>query len=185
MTATMVRTVNLKGGLEGNGDFIPGAEYEQNVIKAKEALDGKRLLLSAAYEARGSNWLEAETQRYRYARYSRPDNVSDDQIAKYDNNRWYMFSKSSLDHLKEDATRRREFAESEMDKANEAIAKFHVEYDDALLNLIDAMGQWYDYVMSKECIGRPVQVVKLKTYHKTFCRWVYGNKELVGSELVL
>lgn len=177
-------TAVLKGGLDC-GTKQTGAEFEANVVKAKEALDGKRLLLSAAYEARSANWMEAETQRYRYARYSRPDNISDDSMAKYDNNNWYRFSKSALERLKQDATKRREYAESEMELAGEAITRFQDEYDDALLNLIEKMGEWYDYIMSRDCIARPIQVVKLKTYHKTFCRWVYGYKALVGSELVL
>ena len=178
----------LKGGLEVEGNvFSLGTDYEKAVVKAKEELDDKRLLLSAAYEARGENWWEAERQTNRYARYVRPDNVDYPAFWMKDSNgNWFYHSvKRMWERLQADATERREFAESEMRKADELVQQYHKEYDEALLNLIEKMGEWFDYLQTPGCVGRAIQVVKIKTYHKTFCRWVYGYKQLVGSELVL
>jgi len=162
--------------------------YEESVIKAKEVVDNKKLLLSAGYEALRENWAEVGRQQGRYARYSRPLSEDDKEIRYIrdaDNKAFPVSVAWTMEALKKDATASREYFQGQADESYRAIQQAQNEYDDALVALIERMMEWYEYINSGECVARPDQVLKFKTYHKTFCRWVWGYKDLVGSDIVL
>ena len=155
----------LKGGLDGFTGFesLVGtvSDYEVEAQKAATKLGDSKLLLSAAWSARGDTYVEYSDAAYHYGRHG-------------ENEGNFAYWRDVCLHYV-----------TEMREAEGLIPGFQWRVNEDTIALIEVMGRWYDELASRTKRNRvwSNECQRFAKLHREFVRRFWEYKKLLGKEV--